>query len=322
MNKHSRNYHFLTLLLCVCLSVFSGSSFAQNPKQMKKHAKASKKKQKAYDKPLEYTPKYKDTDGDGVADYYDNCPRSPKGQVVTPFGCPMDRDFDGVVDTLDQCPDVKGPRANKGCPWPDSDNDGLLDKDDKCPQVAGPIANKGCPWADRDNDGVIDKEDKCPDDPGPAKWQGCPDTDGDGINDYDDHCIEKPGVVENKGCPEIKKEEQEAIKEAFENLLFESGKAVIIKSSYPSLNKLAQVLIRNSKYKIKLEGHTDNVGEYYDNMELSVNRAKSVKRFLKQRGVAGDRIATQGFGESHPVDTNDTPEGRKNNRRVEMILTY
>ena len=59
-------------------------------------------------------------------------------------GCP-DTDGDGVADGQDACPKVAGPRGNRGCPWPDTDGDSVPDKDDKCPEVPGTVANDGCP---------------------------------------------------------------------------------------------------------------------------------------------------------------------------------
>lgn len=310
------------LFLTFCFFLPESHVQAQNPKQMKKHRKAARKKRKPRKEPIQYKPKRKDSDGDGVADYADHCEDTPKGQPVTPFGCPVDRDFDGTMDSLDACIDVPGPKDNKGCPWPDTDGDGLLDNYDKCINTPGPRENMGCPWADRDNDGIIDKNDKCPDVPGIEKYQGCPDTDGDGIMDYNDRCPEKPGVPENFGCPALKKEEEEALREAFNNLHFESGKAIIKHSSYASLNKLAVVMRSNSKTKLVLHGHTDNVGDFEKNMILSQNRAKAVKKYLAGKGIQLNRMTSQGFGETKPVDSNETSEGRQNNRRVEMTLVY
>jgi OmpA-OmpF porin, OOP family len=88
------------------------------------------------------------------------------------------------------------------------------------------------------------------------------------------------------------------------------------------LNDLAKVLINNPKYKIHLEGHTDNVGDDAANMDLSKRRSISVKNYLATRGVAATRITTDGFGETKPVTTNDTDDGRHRNRRVEMNIIY
>jgi OmpA-OmpF porin, OOP family len=239
-----------------------------------------------------------DDDGDGVPNYRDKCPNTPRGEKVTPFGCPIDTDFDGVYDYEDKCVTEPGPRENSGCPWGDKDNDGVKDNIDKCPDVPGVMRYAGCPVP-------------------PKK-----DTDGDGVVDEDDLCPDTPGILANRGCPEIKPEEKAALKKAFDNLLFETGKDVIKKSSYSSLNELAQVLIKNPQTLIYLEGHTDDVGKDEDNLILSQNRSASVKRYLVEKGVEDYRITTDGFGESRPVADNTTDQGRTLNRRVEMIIRY
>ncbi|MFN8415196.1 MAG: OmpA family protein [Cytophagaceae bacterium] len=313
------NLWFSAFLL---LFVSIGSVNAQNPQQSKKYAKKAKQAKKA--KKDAYTPVYhdRDSDGDGVPDSRDQCIHTPKGEPVTPFGCPYDVDFDGVFDYQDSCKNEPGPKENHGCPWGDKDGDGILDNVDACPDVFGLKEFKGCP--DSDGDGIPDNLDKCPKQPGVAQYEGCPapflDKDGDGVNDYEDLCPDTPGSKANRGCPELKPEEKAAIQKAFENLLFETGKDVIMSSSYHSLDELAKVLINNPKYKLYLEGHTDNVGDDDANLDLSKRRAASVKRYLVSKGIDSSRITTDGFGETKPKATNDTPEGRKLNRRVEMLI--
>lgn len=91
---------------------------------------------------------------------------------------PLDTDGDGIVDRLDDCPkepeDFDGFRDEDGCPDLDNDADGILDVDDACPDEPGPPENDGCPDPDRDGDGVPDRLDDCPDEPGPVENQGCP----------------------------------------------------------------------------------------------------------------------------------------------------
>ncbi|MFN3405731.1 MAG: OmpA family protein [Cytophagaceae bacterium] len=295
---------------------------AQNPKQTKKRVKAAKKNKDKKRDPYQIDWHDKDSDGDGVPDGRDKCLHTPKGEPVTPFGCPYDVDFDGVYDYEDECKDQPGPKENKGCPWGDRDGDGITDNKDDCPDTPGLAKFRGCP--DTDGDGIQDKDDNCPKERGTAQYKGCPppfiDTDGDGVSDYDDLCMRVPGLKSNKGCPEVKPEEKKALEEAFKNLLFETNSDVIVSSSFESLNKLASVLINNPKNKIHLEGHTDNVGDDNANMDLSQRRAESVKNYLVKRGVQADRISTAGFGETRPVATNDTDEGRHKNRRVEMNI--
>lgn len=258
-----------------------------------------------------------DTDSDGVADFADSC-KYDKGLAIF-NGCP-DKDNDSIPDAKDGCPDVKGLKINHGCP--DTDGDGLLDDIDHCPLVKGPVENQGCPWADLDKDGVPDKDDRCVDTPGPVENQGCPwsDRDKDGTIDKSDDCPDVFGPMSNHGCPVIKKADSVVLKLAFDNLEFETGKAIIRTSSDSSLNLLANLMIKNATWKLKLSGYTDNVGDRNDNIILSKNRAEAVKAYLVAKGVKPEAIATEWFGPDNPVATNDTPEGRQKNRRVEMHL--
>jgi outer membrane protein OmpA-like peptidoglycan-associated protein len=138
--------------------------------------------------------------------------------------------------------------------------------------------------------------------------------------DKDDACPEVKGIVENKGCPKIEKEEEEILKRAFDNLEFESGRDVIKASSYYSLDELAVLMTKKKEWNIKISGHTDNVGNDNSNMQLSKERSEAVKNYLIQKGVDESRIIALWFGESQPIESNDTNEGRQKNRRVEITL--
>jgi outer membrane protein OmpA-like peptidoglycan-associated protein len=285
-----------------------------------------------------------DTDGDGIKDVEDLCPEIPGSAEFQ--GCP-DRDGDKIPDKDDACPDLAGLAAFRGCP--DTDEDGIIDPNDSCPTVKGLPAFNGCP--DRDGDGIQDAEDACPDLPGPLAYQGCPDTDndglfdnvdkcptiygskendgcpwpdtdGDGLYDKDDDCPTIPGVIENRGCPKIAKEEQEILNTAFENLEFESGKAVILATSFKSLDDLAALLIKKPEWKLQIAGHTDNKGDAKKNMTLSKNRAESVKKYLASKGVDAARLKPEWYGQTKPIATNATSEGRQKNRRVEMNVIF
>lgn len=258
-----------------------------------------------------------DTDKDGILDKNDSCVTIPG--LAEFYGCP-DRDSDRIPDKLDRCPDVPGVARFQGCP--DRDNDGVEDILDRCPDVPGDTAHFGCP--DTDGDGVYDYEDKCIQVKGPKDNNGCPypDTDGDGVFDKDDACVNVFGVPENKGCPALEKKEIETVKMAFENLEFETGKDIIRTSSYASLNALAMLLVKKANYGLKIEGHTDNVGTDEKNLILSQKRATAVKKYLMKKGVEGSKLEDYGYGESKPIATNDTPEGRQKNRRVEMTITF
>lgn len=260
-----------------------------------------------------------DRDNDSIIDPKDDCPDVPGLPAFN--GCP-DTDGDGIKDDEDACPEVPGPLVNNGCP--DTDNDGLFDFIDNCPTEAGPKENNGCPWPDTDGDGILDKDDACPELPGPKANDGCPykDTDEDGVLDKDDDCPETPGPVANKGCPEIEKEVEEILKTAFENLEFETGKDIIKEVSIPSLTELAEVLVKKPEWRLQISGHTDNVGNDQSNLVLSKKRAEAVKNFMISKGIDADRLFVLYFGETMPIASNDTPEGRQKNRRVEMVIIF
>ena len=260
-----------------------------------------------------------DTDGDKIIDSEDDCPTI--AGLAALRGCP-DRDNDGITDAEDACPDNAGPKENQGCP--DQDNDGLFDFVDDCPTVAGPLENQGCPWPDTDGDGILDKDDDCPNLVGPKANNGCPykDSDNDGLLDKDDDCPNTPGPKENKGCPVIEQEIIEVLKTAFDNLEFETNKDIIFESSKPSLNELAEVLTKKPSWRLEIAGHTDNVGDDNLNLVLSKKRAEALKVYLMDQGIEASRLITKYFGESKPIASNETPEGRQKNRRVEMTIVF
>ena len=104
------------------------------------------------------------------------------------------------------------------------------------------------------------------------------------------------------------------------NLFFATNKTRILKTSEEALNDLYMYLSRNPKVRIKIVGHTDSVGKDEANQKLSEGRANEVMKDLIERGISADRIEAEGRGESQPIDTNDTEEGRQNNRRVEIEI--
>ena len=276
-----------------------------------------------------------DTDGDGVPDYLDKCPDTPKEAygMVDASGCPLDTDMDGVPDYLDECPET--PRQaygfvdEKGC-LKDTDGDGVPDYLDRCNdtpvEAYATIDEYGCP-KDTDGDGVPDYLDKCPDTPAEAKGMldeyGCPkDTDGDSVPDYLDKCPTVPGTIENDGCPEIKKEVRSLFTKAMQGIQFETGKAVIKKSSYAILKQIAKVFIDNPTYQVEIQGHTDNVGNKDMNLQLSEKRANAVRDFLIKEGVDANRMTAVGYGDTCPVASNKTSKGRAQNRRVEFVVSF
>lgn len=107
-----------------------------------------------------------------------------------------------------------------------------------------------------------------------------------------------------------------------ENLFFATGESEVLQQSYKELMRLKALLEANPAMTIELRGHTDSQGTQEYNQKLSEARAKAVADYLVKRGVERRRIEWTGFGESQPVDSNETAEGRRRNRRVEYrILT-
>jgi len=107
-------------------------------------------------------------------------------------------------------------------------------------------------------------------------------------------------------------------------LLFASGKANIDPQAFPLLDHIARALQHSSLF-VTVEGHTDttpiNTVEFPSNWELSTMRAVNVIRYLHNRGVAIDRLSAVGFGEFRPIADNGTEEGRRKNRRIEIVFT-
>ena len=259
----------------------------------------------------------KDTDGDGIYDKYDQCPEVAGLKEFN--GCP-DSDGDGIKDSDDACPEVAGLASMNGCP--DTDGDGIADKDDMCPNEKGTKANKGC--ADTDGDGVVDKDDKCSTVAGPVANGGCPwpDADGDGVLDKDDKCPNEAGTGSNSGCPEVISQAAEALlQELPKFILFNTGKSTFKAGVTENLDAMVDVMNTNPNANFVIEGHTDSTGSANVNSRISKARAMAVRDYLVKKGIATTRLDAQGFGEGQPTASNDTAEGREQNRRVVVKVT-
>ncbi|WP_253910537.1 Ig-like domain-containing protein [Pyxidicoccus fallax] len=258
-----------------------------------------------------------DTDNDGIVDGNDPCPTEPedKDGFEDADGCPdVDNDQDGILDGSDQCvnqPETQnGHQDADGCPDTepapvDTDGDGLLDPNDGCPRVAedkdGFEDADGCPELDNDRDGIADTADKCPNEP-------------EVIN----------GVQDTDGCPDKGKVKVQVDGERIlilEKVYFATSKDIILARSFPLLKQVAAVLRANPQVELlRIEGHTDNQGSDAKNLDLSKRRAANVRAFLIKEGIAANRLESEGYGETKPVDTNKTAAGRENNRRVEFTI--
>jgi outer membrane protein OmpA-like peptidoglycan-associated protein len=107
---------------------------------------------------------------------------------------------------------------------------------------------------------------------------------------------------------------------AIKGINFDLGKATILPVSYPILNQAVSTLTMYKSLRIRIDGHTDSVGTHELNQKLSEDRAESVKAYLVSKGIDGSRIETAGFGDTRPVESNQTEEGRAANRRIEFSI--
>ncbi len=257
----------------------------------------------------------KDTDGDGIYDKDDAC---PEVAGIPEFdGCP-DSDGDGIQDSKDACPTVAGEAQFEGCP--DTDGDGIPDPKDACPTVAGVAALGGCP--DADSDGIKDADDGCPNEAGPRANNGCPyqDKDSDGVLDKDDECPEVAGTVANNGCPEVSVEVLNELNVQFKSVLFDNNAATIRAESNATLDNVAKIMNEYPTTRFLIEGHTDDRGRDAYNLNLSNERAASVRSYLTGKGIAASRLESKGIGEARPIASNKTAAGRQENRRVELSI--
>lgn len=243
-----------------------------------------------------------DEDGDGVKDRYDACPRTPDGVEVDSMGCPVDSDGDGVPDYLDRCPNTPaGATVNsEGCPL-DSDGDGVFDGLDRCPNTpAGATVDaNGCPM-DSDGDGVFDGLDRCPNTPRGTS--------------VDEHGCPPPAPV----VPVVF-----TLSGSQGGVNFGFDSAELTAQGQEGLREIGLNLVQAENLgRITIEGHTDSQGAEEYNRALSERRAQSVRDFLVVNfpQLAGTQFTIRGMGESDPIATNDTPEGRSQNRRVEIIV--
>lgn len=222
-----------------------------------------------------------------------------------------DNDEDGVEDTLDRCPndaeDLDGFQDDDGCPELDNDGDSVPDATDACPTTSEDDDEfqdeDGCPEPDNDEDGVPDGLDRCPMDP----------EDHDEFQD-DDGCPE-PGP---RAIPVTVSDTRILIGET---IYFEFDTDVIRPVSTPLLDQVAEVIgTLDPRLRIRIEGHTDDLGGEAYNVDLSFRRARAVVEYLVSRGVPRERLEYRGYGPQHHVAPNDSPQGRSLNRRVEFTI--
>jgi len=155
--------------------------------------------------------------------------------------------------------------------------------------------------------------------PAPAPVAVDGDSDGDGVPDSRDECPgTAPGTpVDSRGCPTMP---------TMQDVHFRFDDASLTPAAEQILDGAVDTLKQNSHVRVEIVGHTDSIGSEEYNQKLSERRAESVRTYLESKGIESSRLSASGKGESEPVASNDTPEGRAKNRRVDTtaieIRTY
>jgi outer membrane protein OmpA-like peptidoglycan-associated protein len=295
-----------------------------------------------------------DNDEDTILDASDQCP-TEKEDIDTwqdDDGCPdPDNDNDGLLDGNDTCPieaeDFDSFEDADGCPEPDNDKDGVCEayvfernlKESLGATCRSPGVDQ-CVEQAEDMDGFGD-DDGCPD----------PDNDNDGFCDpwvnekgqqnvyasvckSVDKCPDKAeiinGVEDEDGCPDEGKPAITVVNDKIEleeQIFFDTGKATIKAVSFTVLDQVATVMQTTPRIiRIRIEGHTDDVGNPKKNLQLSKDRAASVMAYLVKKGIDPARLSSEGYGQDAPlVDPKglkgkDLKDARSQNRRVEIKI--
>ncbi len=290
---------------------------------------------KCEEEKLGTNPKNPDTDGDGLTD-------GEEVRVYKTNPLLADTDLDGLSDfdevkkykTDPLKADTDGDGLNDGEEVlkyktnplnPDTDNDGLKDGEEVIKYLTDPTK------ADTDGDGLNDGAEVLTYSTNPLNK----DTDGDELSDYDEVMTYKTnplvkdtdggtvddGVEVKRGTDPLDPSDDVVkigVPVILDGITFATGKADITPQSENTLRKALKTLQTYPDISVEISGHTDNVGSDASNQKLSERRANAVKDWLVREGINPDRITAVGYGESQPTATNDTPEGRQKNRRIEF----
>lgn len=207
---------------------------------------------------------------------------------------PVDSDMDGVYDDSDQCPGTPAgvPVDRLGCAL-DDDNDGIANHLDRCPDTpaGATVNNRGCEL-DSDRDGVVDSRDKCPDTTAGAD-------------------------VDDEGCEGV----TETIETIDLRVQFPLDSARIDDAYDAEIRRVAEFMEKHPDTSVEIAGHTDASGPAEYNQKLSQRRAEAVaQRLTDALGIDASRVTAVGYGESRPLQDDDSAGGRAQNRRVEAHI--
>ena len=122
-------------------------------------------------------------------------------------------------------------------------------------------------------------------------------------------------------CAGLPSDVERSLSGRIEGIYFESSSAKVKAESFDRLDTIASLMIKYPNVKLVIEGYTDNQGAKEANLDLSLKRARSVKKYMEEKGVAPSRLKAVGFGELHPLASNKSSEGRALNRRIEFKIT-
>jgi outer membrane protein OmpA-like peptidoglycan-associated protein len=255
----------------------------------------------------------RDSDGDGIVDSHDKCPREPedKDGFADWDGCPdLDNDQDGIPDALDKCPlepeDKDGFADSDGCPDKDNDEDGIDDVRDKCPDVPedkdGHDDIDGCPDLDDDHDGIPDADDKCPQ--APETINGI--DDNDGCPDRGDSAVMlSPDRIDLLGSITFERRNPTKLDKSSFNLL---GQVAATMRAHPDI------------LRVRVTCYVNPTGDYDKDQTLSDQRAQAVRAWLVQWGIDGKRVEARGFGGRKPLAPPGQRGAAKINNRIEMVI--
>ena len=278
---------------------------------------------------LNTNPTNADTDGDGINDFI---------EVGKKLKSPLDSDLDGIIDALDTnndsdsdndgLTDVREKIYGSNPSQSDSDNDGIDDKLEVGNDLNNPL--------DTDNDGILNINDPDDDNDGlSTRYESqigtnpiSADSDGDGINDYKEQTLLKQNELTNNN-PNSHSKDKIAIEKRAKNSSNDFQAARIyfpFRSTNPSLTgdaasyftEVVNWTKKDPNNVILLTGHTDNIGAQKSNLSLGLKRVKTIKQFLINQGATPKQIKIISKGETQPITSNKTKQGRLKNRRVEV----